>query len=61
LDTCGFTLEDIKVLQAALYDNWGLETSIHSRNRLYVNSSSKPKLLSLIRPHFHHSMLYKIN
>ena len=61
LDTCGFTLEDIKVLQAALSDNWGLETSIHSRNRLYVNSKSKKKFLSLIRPHFHHSMLYKIN
>lgn len=60
-NTSGFTLEDVKVLQAALNDNWGLETSIHSRNRLYVNSSSKNKFLSLIRPHFHHSMLYKIN
>lgn len=60
-NTSGFTLEDVKVLQAALNDNWGLETSIHSRNRLYVNSSSKNKLLNLIRPHFHHSMLYKIN
>lgn len=60
-NTSGFTLEDVKLLQAVFYDNWGLETSIHSRNRLYVNSSSKNKLLSLIRPHFHHSMLYKIN
>ena len=60
-NTSGFTLEDVKVLQAALNDNWGLETSIHSRNRLYVNSNSKNKLLNLIRPHFHHSMLYKIN
>lgn len=60
-NTSGFTLEDVKVLQAVFYDNWGLETSIHSRNRLYVNSNSKNKLLSLIRPHFHHSMLYKIN
>ena len=60
-NTSGFTLKDVKVLQAALNDNWGLETSIHSRNRLYVNSNSKNKLLNLIRPHFHHSMLYKIN
>ena len=61
LNTSGFTLDDVKVLQAVLYDNWELETSIHSRNRLYVNSNSKNKLLNLIRPHFHHSMLYKIN
>ena len=39
-NTSGFTLKDVKVLQAALNDNWGLETSIHSRNRLYVNSNS---------------------
>ena len=61
LNTSGFTLNDVKVLQAVLYDNWGLETSIHSRNRIYVNSSSKKNFLNLIRPHFHSSMLYKIN
>lgn len=61
LNTSGFTLKDVKVLQAVLYDNWGLETSIHSRNRIYVNSSSKKNFLNLIRPHFHSSMLYKIN
>lgn len=60
LNTSGFTLEDVKVLQAVLYDNWELETSIHSRNRLYIRSSSINKFLSLIRPHFHNSMLYKI-
>ena len=60
LNTSGFTLEDTKLLQAVLYDNWKLETSIHSRNRIYIRSSSKNKFLSLIRPHFHNSMLYKI-
>ena len=60
LNTSGFTLEDVKVLQAALYENWELETSIHSRNRLYINSKSKNKFIELIRPHFHYSMLYKI-
>lgn len=60
LNTSGFTLEDVKLLQAVLYDNWELETSIHSRNRIYIRSSSKNKFLSLIRPHFHDSMLYKI-
>lgn len=61
LNTSGFKLEDLKVLQAALYDNWSLETSIHSRNRLYINYKSKPKFIELIRPNIHHSMLYKIN
>lgn len=61
LNTSGFTLEDVKLLQAALYDNWALNTSIHSRNRLYINNDSKNKFIELIRPHFHSSMLYKIN
>lgn len=60
LNTSGFSLNDIKVLQAVLYENWSLETSIHSRNRLYINSNSKKKFIELIKPHIHHSMLYKI-
>lgn len=61
LNTSGFSLDDVKLLQAALYDNWALNTSIHSRNRLYINSSSKSKFIGLVKPHFHSSMLYKIN
>lgn len=61
LNTSGFTLNDVKLLQAALNNNWSLSTSIHSRNRLYINSASKSKFIELIRPHFHSSMLYKIN
>jgi len=61
LNTSGFTLNDVKLLQAALNNNWSLDTSIHSRNRLYINSASKSKFLELVRPHFHSSMLYKIN
>lgn len=60
LNTSGFTLNDVKLLQAALKDNWDLDTSIHSRNRLYINSSSKNKFIELVKPHFHSSMLYKI-
>jgi len=36
LNTSGFTLKDVKLLQAALLDNWGLVTSVHSRNSLYL-------------------------
>lgn len=61
LNTSGFTLTDIKLLQAALLDNWGLETSVHSRNRIYINSNSKKHFIELIRPHFHSSMLYKLS
>jgi hypothetical protein len=59
-NTCGFTLKDVKLLQASLKDNWNLNTSIHSRNRLYINASSKEKFIELVKPHFHSSMLYKI-
>lgn len=61
LNTSGFTLEDVKVLQLALYENWKLDTSIHSRNRLYINASSRKRFIELIKPHLHNSMLYKIN
>lgn len=61
LNTSGFTLKDVKLLQVALYENWALNTSIHSRNRLYINASSRDKFIGLIRPHFHSSMLYKLN
>jgi hypothetical protein len=43
-----------------LKDNWDLNTSIHSRNRLYINASSKNKFIELVKPHFHSTMLYKL-
>lgn len=61
LNTSGFTLKDVKLLQVALYENWVLETSIHSRNRLYIKAGSLSKFIQLVKPHFHSSMLYKIN
>ena len=60
LETSGFTLNDVKLLQVALFENWALDTSIHSRNRLYIKANSKSKFIELIKPHFHSSMLYKI-
>jgi hypothetical protein len=61
LNTSGFTLNDVKLLGGVLKENWDLNTSIHSRNRLYINASSKNKFIELVKPHFHSSMLYKIN
>lgn len=61
LNTCGFLLGDIKLLQVALYKNWGLFTSIHSRNRIYIKAESRSKFLEIIKPRSHSSMLYKIN
>jgi len=61
LNTCGFSLNDIQLLQAALKDNWDIDSSIHSRNRLYINSSSKSKFIELVKPHFYSTMLYKLN
>ena len=36
LNTSGFTLEDVKVLQAVLYDNWELETSTAPSEQLNI-------------------------
>nr|YP_010218755.1 LAGLIDADG endonuclease [Morchella brunnea]UBU98572.1 LAGLIDADG endonuclease [Morchella brunnea] len=35
-----FLIKYEKLLEAALKNNWDINTSIHSRNRLYINSSS---------------------
>jgi len=49
LNTCGFSLNDIQLLQAALKDNWD------------IDSSSKSKFIELVKPHFYSTMLYKLN
>jgi hypothetical protein len=60
LNTCSFTIPEIKLLQFALKDKFGLDSSIRSRNIIYIKANSKKRFLKYIIPHFHESMLYKI-
>lgn len=45
LNTSGFTLDEVKLLQAALNENWAIKIYIHSRNRLYIVYSCKYKFV----------------
>lgn len=60
LNTSAFSLTDLALLQNAMLNNWGFETSIHSENKIYIRSRSKIKFINLIKPYFHNSMMYKI-
>lgn len=61
LNTCSFTLNDLNLLKLALKNNWNLDCSIHSRNRLYIKAHSKKDFIDLVKPYFHPTMLYKLN
>lgn len=61
LDTCSFTLDDLHLLVSAFKNKWNLDCSIHSRNRLYIKANSKNDFINLVKPHFHLTMLYKLN
>lgn len=43
LNTHAFSLTDLAVLQNAMLDNLGIETSLHNENKIYIKSKSKLK------------------
>lgn len=60
LNTTGFTQQDVNILQRAMLNNWGIETSLHCENKIYIKSKSKKIFIGLIKPYLHSSMMYKI-
>jgi len=64
--TANFNLEEHKALQYLLFNNWGLNTSIHglcSKSRhlsLYILTESAQKFLNLSKPFIVPTMLYKL-
>jgi hypothetical protein len=60
LNTTSFNLNELDLLVKALKNKFDLDTSIHSRNRIYIKSNSKDRFIQLVKPHFHNSMLYKL-
>jgi hypothetical protein len=65
--TDSFSYQDIVLLINVLILPYNLKCSIHKSNhqfRIYVFKESIPKLVSIVsivKPHMHFSMLYKIN
>jgi len=60
-----YTLEEVKLLIRILNENFGLVCTIQNiyikdRYSIYIKSQSIPLLKSIVFPHLHSSMLYKI-
>ncbi len=67
LHTLGFKKRDVKKLQEALKEKFGLETRIHRQKkykktkwRLYIPGREREKFLKIIKPYLIPQMLYKI-
>ena len=63
-----FTLSEVELLRSVLRDNFGLTSTIRERKqegrhigwRIYIRAENKDKLISLVKPYFVPSMLYKL-
>lgn len=63
LNTNAFSLEDLDLLLDLLRVKLNLICSLHPRgkgNRIYISAKSMLAFRSLVTPHFHPSMLYKL-
>lgn len=63
-NTHGFTLEGVNMLSSILLNKFNLINTIHSQERgyrLYITSKSMDLFRFLVKPHFHDSMLYKLD
>ena len=63
LATNNFTFQEAYILCAMLHMRFGLVCSIHNHNGkplIYIKAESLELFRSIVRPHFHPSMLYKI-
>jgi hypothetical protein len=60
LATNNFSKTDVEKLVFLLNTKFGLNCSIHSRNRIYIWTKSVDTFIEIVRPCIHNSMLYKI-
>lgn len=60
LNSNAFSDQDLKLLLEVLRVKFGLECNLHSRNRIYIVTSSVPKFVELVKPYIEESMKYKI-
>jgi hypothetical protein len=64
LHTRAFKLEDVKLIQCVLLENFGLTTRLEQKKTdqwvIYIPVKQKTKLKDIVGPYMHESMLYKI-
>jgi len=65
-----FSLEELGRLNSIMLELYGIHCTIHSTNEsnrgglnsyyLYIRSQSRLNFISLVKPHMHSSMMYKL-
>lgn len=64
LNTNSFTLSEVELLFKVLKENFDLNCTYHNKGRdqyiIYIRTESMIKFISLVRPYFHESMMYKL-
>ncbi len=64
ISTYSFVLEEIKILENAIYKKFGIQMVHHKDRdkgfRMYANKSETLKMINLIKPYIVHPMEYKI-
>lgn len=60
ISSCGFTLEEINILQKVLLENFGIETNTNAVNEIYIKTISREKFISLVKPFIIPSLQYKL-
>jgi len=63
LHTKSFTFEEAYILAGLLHYKFGLVCTVQSHDSqpvVYITAKSLPLFISLVKPHFHNQMLYKI-
>ena len=64
LHTRAFKLEDVKLIQAVLLENFGLTSRLEEKKKnqwvIFIPVKQKIRLKDIVGPYMHESMLYKI-
>jgi ribosomal protein S8 len=62
--TDSFNINEVKLLSQTLENKFSVFSTLQNvrkeQYRIYIRSESMPKFKDLVKPHFHHSMLYKL-
>ena len=64
LHTKGFTFNEAYTLAGLLHYKFGLVCTIQNHDSqpvIYITAGSFPLFVSLVKPHFHRQMLYKLD
>jgi hypothetical protein len=64
LHTKGFTFDEVYLLAGMLHYQFGLFCTVQNHSNtpvIYIKSESYSKFVSIVKPHFHTQMLYKLS